>query len=127
MAKKDSSGNKFDPAFLKKRMFYMQEFLNSVCDHVELRGSPEVLAFLQIQSHDEFEKTVKEFDKSSNPNNQIAASGFSKKIFFGKPSVQIESINSSSGTADCSLNSNLKDFSVHFKQLLKDFTPKYEK
>lgn len=63
MAKKQSSGT-FKEEFIVERMRELEEFLNSVLDHQELRASECVLIFLKIRDKDEFAHLKGKLDKT---------------------------------------------------------------
>lgn len=57
------SGRQFDKYHIEKRMSVLQLFLDSVLSHRELRSSPYVLAFLNMQNDKQWQKAKSEFDK----------------------------------------------------------------
>lgn len=57
------SGRQFDKFHIEKRMGVLQLFLDSVLSHRELRSSPYVLAFLNMQNDKQWQKAKSEFDK----------------------------------------------------------------
>lgn len=129
MAKKGGKQNKFDSSFLKKRMFYMQEFMNSLCEHHELRASPHLIAFLQIPETDKFEKARKDLDKekSTNPNSILESGGVNRKHFYQKSPIRVENVSSISGTVDCKINSDLRNYCTALHAVIKDTVPNYAK
>ncbi len=125
--KKGGKKNKFELGFLRKRMYYLQEFLNSVCQHPELRASPYLEAFLTIVKESDFEKAKKEFDKIVNPNHIINGGGINRKMFFAKNPIKVDHLVTLSGNAECKINADLKHHFSEFGKAIKQLIPEYSK
>lgn len=53
----------FDDFYIQNRMEFLQYFIDSVCEHKELRSSEIFLNFLQINSSKEWNNTKKKAEK----------------------------------------------------------------
>src|SRR5687768_11653770 len=118
---KGGNRNKFDPEFLKTRMFYLQEFMNSICEHPELRLSPHLNLFLKCQDGDPFEKAKKDLEKVINPNAVLAGGPINKKMFYQKNPIKVEHLVRTAGAVECKIDSKLKDLFTHADAAIKDF------
>ena len=127
MDKKTSKQNKFDTSFLKKRIFNLQEFMNSICQHPELREDPHLHAFLTIVKEADFEKQKKELDKVQNPNSSILGQGLTKKQFYLKNPIKVDHLITSTGQAECKINGEIKNLYSNLHKVLRDWIPEYNK
>lgn len=119
--------NKFDPVFLKKRMFYIQEFLNAICQHPQLRASPHFNAYLTIADSDAFEKAKKEIDKAVTSNSILQSGRVDKKYFLQKNPIKAENIPTVSGSAECKINADMKNYCTSMHTVVKESLPLYAK
>ena len=128
MSRKGASGNKFDQEFLNKRLFYLQEFMNSVCALPELRGCPHFLSFLKTPQ-EQFEKYMKDADKSQHPISCITNSGgIQRKLFVDKKTpLKAELFQSIQGTATLKISPDLKVLAASMNSLIKESLPQYHK
>lgn len=128
MSRKGAAGNSFDPEFLAKRQFYLQEFMNSVCLFPELRGSPHLLAFLKTPN-DQFEKIMKESERSQAPVSVIVNNGgIQRKLFMDKKHpLKPETFQNIQGTAQLRINPELKVLAASTNTLVKETLPQYHK
>ena len=120
---KGGNQSSFDPEFLEKRMFYLQEFLFAVCDHPDLRLAPAFDAFLSIKDEAEFDKYKKSLEKISNPNGCVASSGVNKKLFYLKNPIKVDHVINPFGETACRIGSNLKTYSNSLSSILKEMIP----
>lgn len=126
MANKSGTTSKLDPEVIAMRLDTMQHFLDSVVAHPTLLACPAFAEFL-LSKEDDFKKFKKDFDKTSNPNAALAASGIAKKLFYLKNPIKVDHLITRTGTADCKMNSQLSTFGKAFKILVKDLVPHQEK
>lgn len=125
--KKGGKKNKFEPGFLKKRMYYLQEFLNSISQHPELRESPYLEAFVTIPKESDFEKAKKDLDKIINPNHVINGGSINRKMFFAKAPIKVEHLITTTGNTECKINGDLKHQFTHLGKAVKLLIPEYSK
>jgi len=128
MSRKGASGNAFDPEFLAKRVFYLQEFMNFLCGSAELRGSIHLLNFLKTPT-DQLDKVIKESERSQAPISVIMNSGgIQKKLFLDKKSpLKVEIFQNVQGTAPMKINPELKVLAASTNNLIKETLPQYNK
>jgi hypothetical protein len=121
----EKGGNQspFDPEFLEKRMFYLQEFLYAVSEHPDLRLAPAFHAFLSLKDETAFERVKKTLEKFANPNDSVATSGVNKKMFYLKNPIKVEHMITSSGEALCRIGSAQKTYSNSLNGILKEMIP----
>jgi hypothetical protein len=119
--------NKGSPEFIAKRMKQLQEFINIVCFHEELRVSQAFMSFIQVKTIDEFEKVKKEFAKVTNPNHAIHSSGVVKKLFTAKQPIKVDHFTNSEGKAKCAINSFLKSYAINLQALNAELLPRFVK
>jgi hypothetical protein len=124
---KSGSRNKFDPEFLRIRNYYLQEFMNSITEHPELRLSPHLNLFLKCQDGEPFEKAKKDLEKVINPNSVLAGGPINKKMFYLKNPIKVEHLTRIEGSVECKIDSKLKDVFVHTDTALKEWMPAYAK
>lgn len=124
---KGGNRNKFDETFIKTRMFYLQEFMNSICEHPELKLSPHLYMFLKCQAGEPFEKAKKDLEKAVNPNAILAGGPINKKMFYLKNPIKVEHLVKIEGTVECKIDSKLKDIFVHTDTAVKEWLPAYAK
>jgi PX domain len=128
MSRKGASGNSFDPEFLTKRLFYLQEFMNSVCGMPDLRGSPHLLTFLKTPNN-QFEEAMKASEKSQSPISMVMNSGgIQKKLFMEKKQpLKAEVFQNIQGTAKLIINPELKVLAASTNSMIKETLPQYNK
>ena len=105
----------------------MQEFMNSITEHPELRLSPHLNLFLKCQDGELFDKAKKDLEKVINPNSVLAGGPINKKMFYQKNPIKVEHLTRIDGTVECKIDSKLKDVFVHTDIALKEWMPAYAK
>ena len=124
---KGGSRNKFDPEFLRARMYYLQEFMNAITEHPELRLSPHLYIFLKSQDGEQLEKAKKDLEKVVNPNSVIAGGAINKKMFYQKNPIKVEHLVRVGGSVECKIDSKLKDLHTQADIAIKEWIPVYTK
>ena len=119
--------NKFDPVFLKERMFMLQEFMSSVCEHAELKLSPHLYVFLKCPEGESFDRARKELEKVINPNAVLAGGPINQKMFYQKNPIKVEHSTNKIGVARCRIDGSLKELHGAIDAAVKEFIPEYAK
>jgi hypothetical protein len=127
MAHKGGSGT--DKNIVHIRLEILQEFLTATLDNIELRSSPVLLTFLAAKDT-EFARFMKESERAVtvNPNTAIAAGGaFSRKLFYSKNPIKVESLNTIKGFTEAKITQALKQFATILKTAIKEYNPNFTK
>lgn len=115
--------NKFDREVIEKRIWYMKEFLLSLCDNPQLRSSPVFEKFLSEPDPEKFAKYQKDVDKIVNPNNVFQSSCLTRKMLSGKNPPKIEHFINKDGESHLKVSPELKTYSEAVVLLLKEISP----
>jgi PX domain len=119
--------NKLDPVFLKERIFMLQEFMNSISEHPELKLSPHLYIFLKCPEGESFEKSKKELEKVINPNAVLVGGPINLKMFYQKNPIKVEHTTNINGMARCRIDGPLKELHGAADAAIKEYLPAYSK
>lgn len=114
---KKTGGRSFEDSFLKRRQDTLQQFLDNISDHEELRSSLAFSSFVKFDG-DTFTTQKESLDKISTKASKVSA-GFSRKLFEGDGRVRVADLNLKSGEARSRIDHNTNKYAEYSEKLVK--------
>lgn len=114
---------KMEKEFVQKRMSFMQNFMNTICNNPEQRSSPAVKAFLEIVDHKVFEKKQKEIlnTKTKQTNFRSNYLDHGKKVF--EEGFRMEDLFSVLPGVESIINDKYKSYTESTNDLIQQCFP----
>lgn len=119
----------FEPAFVNKRMAFLQNFLNFIINHPELKSSPALFAFLKIKDANHFNTRKKDLLAHKNKQTNFRENYFhkGKKLFEGPDGIKLTDFKSLSTKIDSVVNTKYKDMASAMGELILESQPIYSR
>ena len=117
----------FEPAFVNKRMAFLQNFMNFIINHPELKSSPALYAFLKIKDASHFNTRKKDISNHKNKQSSFRENYFhkGKKQFEGADGLKITDFKSLSTDVTSVVNTKYKDMASAMGELILECQPIY--
>ena len=125
MAKKTGKPS-FEKWFISQRMITLQQFIDSICEHKELRSSLQFITFLKSKNRKQFDSIKKEFEKKVYKISDMR-NKFNKRMFDGKKGIDLQDFNNVEGEVESVISTELKDYAINVDELIKQLVPLYDK
>jgi PX domain len=122
---KKTGGRSFEESFLKRRQDTLQQFLDSVSDHEELRSSTAFSSFVKFDG-ETFMIQKESLDKMAGKASKLV-SGFSRKYFEGSERLRVADLNVKLGEVRCRIDHPTNKYAEYSEKLTKTVHDNYIK
>lgn len=122
---KKTGGRSFEESFLKRRQDTLQQFLDCISDHEELRSSMAFSSFAKFDG-ETFTTQKESLEKMAGKATKLTG-GFTRKLFEGQQRLRVADLNTKSGEARCRIDHNTNKYAEYSEKLVKVVHENYVK